>query len=84
LVRNQIKRGERRGRNYFDRRTHEGLEALRIQAGLIDDQGGLESLTTAQLVAIRELCQAYYFDDGSRYRDVSAQSSRGAFELWGG
>src|SRR5262245_50126041 len=60
LVRNQIKRRTRRGRSYVDVRTHEGKEVLRLQAALIDDQGGMEAITTARLIAVKELAQSYY------------------------
>jgi hypothetical protein len=60
LVRNQIKKRTKRGRSYLDKRTHEGQEALRIQAGLVDDQGGIENISAARFMAIQELTQLYY------------------------
>ena len=59
-VRAGINRRVKRNRNYVDERTHEGQEALRIQAGLIDDQGGVEAITATQFIAIQELTQHYY------------------------
>ena len=59
-LQDKISRRIKRGRNYVDQRTHEGQEALRIQAGLIDDQGGVEAITAAQFIAIQELTQHYY------------------------
>ena len=60
LVRNQIKKRTKRGRSYVDQRTHEGQEALRIQAGLVDDQGGIDNISAARFIAIQELTQLYY------------------------
>jgi hypothetical protein len=60
LVRNQIKRRTKRGRSYVDKCTHEGQEALRIQAGLVEDQGGIDAITAARFIAIQELTQLYY------------------------
>jgi hypothetical protein len=60
LVRNQIKRRTKRGRSYVDKRTHEGQEALRIQAGLVDDQGGVDAISAAKFIVIQELTQLYY------------------------
>src|SRR5437773_4626977 len=60
LVRNQIKRRTRRGRSYVDKRTHEGQETLRIQAGLVEDQGGVEAVSSGRFIAIKELTQLYY------------------------
>jgi hypothetical protein len=60
LVRNQIKKRTNRGRSYVDKRTHEGQEALPIQAGLVDDQGGIEHIGAARFIAIQELTQLYY------------------------
>jgi hypothetical protein len=60
LVRNRIKRRVKRGRSYVDKRTHEGQEALRVQAGLVDDQGGIDAISAARFIAIQELTQLYY------------------------
>jgi hypothetical protein len=60
LIRNQIKKRTRRGRSYVDKRTHEGQEALRLQAKIVDDQGGIEAITAARFIAIQELTQLYY------------------------
>lgn len=60
LVRNEIKRRVKRGRSYVDKRTHDWQDALRIQAGLVEDQGGIENISTARFVAIQELSQLYY------------------------
>jgi hypothetical protein len=60
LVRNRIKRRTRRGRSYVDKRTHEGQEALRIQAGLVDDQGGVDAISAARFIVIQELTLLYY------------------------
>src|SRR5262245_25089105 len=60
LVRNQIRRRTKRGHCYVDRRTHEGQESLKIFAGLVDDQGGVDNVTTARFIAIQELSQLYY------------------------
>jgi hypothetical protein len=59
-LRNKIKRRVKRGRSYVDKRTHEGQEALRIQAGLVDDQGGVDAISAARFIAIQELTQLYY------------------------
>jgi len=60
LVRNQIKRRTDRDRSYVDKRTHEGQDALKIQAGLVEDQGGIDAISTAQFIAIQELTNLYY------------------------
>lgn len=60
LVRNQIKRRIDRDRSYVDKRTHEGRDALKIQAGLVEDQGGIDAISTAQFIAIQELTNLYY------------------------
>ena len=60
LVRNQIKRRTDQNRSYVDRRTHEGQDALKIQAGLVEDQGGIDAISTAQFIAIQELTNLYY------------------------
>lgn len=57
---NQIKRRSKRHRPYVDRRTQEGQAALRIQAGLVEDQGGIDALSTARFIAIQELTNLYY------------------------
>lgn len=44
----------------MDKRTHEGRDALRLQAGLVEDAGGIEAITTARFIAIRELTQLCY------------------------
>ena len=60
LTKNKITRRVQRGRSYVDKRTHEGQEALRIQAGVIDELGGIERMTTARFVIIQELKNLYY------------------------
>ncbi len=60
LIRNQIQRRIKHRRGYFDLRRREGQEALRIQAGLVDDAGGIDAVTTARFIAIRELTQLQY------------------------
>jgi hypothetical protein len=60
LVRNQINRRVKRGRSYVDKRTQEGQEALAIEAGLIDDHGGVDAITTAKFIAIRKLARLHY------------------------
>ncbi len=39
LVRNEFRRRTKRRRNYFDLRRHEREEALKVQAGLVEDAG---------------------------------------------
>lgn len=79
LVRNEIKRRVKRGRSYVDKRTHDWQDALRIQAGLVEDQGGIENISTARFVAIQELSQLYYLgrDDGPQHSEVPARKSEG-------
>jgi hypothetical protein len=61
LVRNQIKRRVKvQHRAYVDKRFQEGRDALRIQAGLVDDQGGINGMTTGRFIAIQELTNLYY------------------------
>jgi hypothetical protein len=60
VVRNDIKRRRLRGRSYIDHRSYEGQEALKIQAGLVEDSGGVDAVTTARFVAIQELTNLYY------------------------
>src|SRR6516162_7235639 len=60
LVRNQVRKRSKRGRSYVDKRSNEGREAIRIQAGLVDDQGGIDAFTTGRFIAIQELTQLYY------------------------
>jgi hypothetical protein len=43
-LKNAIERRTRRGRSYIDRRIREGQDALRLQAGLVEDMGGLENM----------------------------------------
>jgi hypothetical protein len=38
-LKNAIERRTRRGRSYIDRRIREGQDALRLQAGLVEDMG---------------------------------------------
>ena len=61
MARNSIRKRVQRNRTYFDYRTHEGKQAIKLQAQLLDDQGGIEEITAARYIAIRELCQANYF-----------------------
>jgi hypothetical protein len=61
MVRNTIRKRVKRNGNYFDYRTHEGQQAMQLQAQLLDDQGGMQGITAARYIAIRELCQANYF-----------------------
>jgi hypothetical protein len=60
VIQKQIKRRVKRSRPYVDRRTEEGQAALRIQAGLVEDQGGIDALSTARFIAIQELTNLYY------------------------
>jgi hypothetical protein len=60
LVRNQIKKRVNHNRSYVDKRSHEGQDALKVQAGLVEDQGGIDAITTARFIAIQELTNLYY------------------------
>lgn len=62
-LKNAIKRRTRRGRNYIDRRIAAGQDALRLQAGLVEDMGGLENMTTATFIAVEGLTREVFFRD---------------------
>src|SRR5438093_13374503 len=62
-IKNAIKRRTRRGRSYIDRRVKEGQDALRLQAGLVEDQGGVEAMSTATFIAIEGLTRELFVRD---------------------
>ena len=55
-----IKRRLRRGRSLVDRRTRAGRDAMTVRADLIDQNGGLDELSTAQLLLIESITRNYY------------------------
>ena len=54
---------KRRGRSLVDRRSAAGQNAMRVQAELIRDLGGIEELSTAKLVLVEIICRDVYFLD---------------------
>ncbi len=55
-----IKRRTRRGRSLVDRRTKAGKDAMKLRDDFIRDQGGLDKLSTAQLLIIELLTRDCY------------------------
>ena len=69
----KLQRRQKQRRNGpIDRRTRAGKNALRVQAGLIADQGGADNITTATLVLIEVIARdvAYLDEIDSRIFEV--------------
>ena len=69
-LRSQAHERRRHGRSLVDRRSASGQNALRVQAELIADQGGIEHLSTARLVLIELVARDVYFLDETDRRIV--------------
>ena len=77
LVRNQIKKRVDHNRSYVDKRSHEGQDALKVQAGLVEDQGGIQFNHHSAIHSDSGVNQPVLSrrDDGSLKQEVSGQES---------
>ena len=62
-LRNRVKRRVRKGRSFIDRRSHSGRNALEAQAGLIEDLGGADHVSTAEKIMCELIGRDLYMLD---------------------
>jgi hypothetical protein len=69
---NEVKRRARHGRSLIDHRTVSGQNAVAAQAGIADDLGGVDHLSTAQKVLIELVGRDLYLLDETDQRIIRA------------
>jgi len=69
-LRNAIRNRGKRGRSFIDLRSNSGQNAVAVQAGLINDLGGIEHISTAQKVLIELVGRELYYLDETDQRIV--------------
>jgi hypothetical protein len=67
-LRTQAWKRTRKGRSLVDRRSLSGQNALRVQAQLIADHGGVEQMSTAKLMIVELIYRDTWFLDESDRR----------------